>query len=175
MFLSSKSIQQRLGFPNWPVYFVIEFRGLLVFSGYSIFPPPYLSSIVSKQYLHTSMMTHQIRIDVCHHLSAEIGMSTQCPTEPDPVPGIFSIPDPIQFWKSSATQLHHLSPLYWDLCIDHHFQHPENTEIWCSYVLPEPDLPLGIFSNTGPDPILNSPTCWALWVSLPNNVHLVKF
>ena len=36
----------------------------------------------------------------------------------------------------SLTQLDDLSPLYWDLCIDHlYFQHPENTEISCSYAL----------------------------------------
>ena len=35
------------------------------------------------------------------------------------------------------TRLDDLSPLYWDLCIDHllYFQHPENTETKCSYVL----------------------------------------
>ena len=32
--------------------------------------------------------------------------------------------------------LHDLSPLYWDLCIDHlYFHHLENKEIKCSYVL----------------------------------------
>ena len=35
------------------------------------------------------------------------------------------------------TRLDDLSPLYWNLCIDHllYFLHPENTETKCSYVL----------------------------------------
>ena len=40
-----------------------------------------------------------------------------------------------QFSSQLVTQLDDLSPLYWDLCIDHlYLQHPENTTIYCSYV-----------------------------------------